>query len=180
MASRPFCVLQENEVLRRPWLTVRAQRVLSSTGVEIPEYHLLDAPDWAAMVVVTAQDEIVLVRQYRHGVGGETLELPAGALDEGEEPLTAAKRELLEETGYEAPEWHLLRTLSPEPCRHTHRAHLFLALGATRRAAQTLDATEALSVELWPRSEPGIVDALSHGVHLGAWLLAQRWLDRER
>lgn len=166
-------VLGERVVLDRPWLRVREQSVRTSRGACIPEFHLIDAVDWACIVCITNEQQLVLVRQYRHGVGRVTLELPAGALDVNEEPLSAAKRELLEETGYEAAHWQLLRVLAPETTRHSHRAHLYLATGARRIAEQRLDPTEDVQVVLAPWGQ-SVIEQVDHGIHLAACLLAQQ------
>ncbi len=172
MAAGPWKVLSERRVIERRWLTVREQRIRTQGGVEIAEFHLLDAPDWVAVVAMTPEQDLVLVRQYRHGVGASTLELPAGAVEAGEPPQAAAERELAEETGFVATKWTRLGTISPEPSRHTYRAHLFLAEGARRLGAQALDDTEDVQVELWPSDSPRLASELCHGVHLGALFLA--------
>lgn len=142
-------------------------------GVEIAQFHLIDAVDWACVVCVTTDNQIVLVRQYRHGVGRVTVELPAGALNTEEEPLRAAQRELLEETGYRATQWTLLRVVHPETTRHSHRAYLYLATGARRVAEQALDATEDVEVLLAPWGQ-SVIEQVDHGIHVAACLLAQQ------
>jgi 8-oxo-dGTP pyrophosphatase MutT (NUDIX family) len=110
-----------------------------------------------------------MVEQYRHGVGRASLELPAGAVDEGEDPLQAARRELLEETGYEAAEWITLGRCAPEPSKHTNYAHLFVARRARRLQDQRLDASEAISVRLLaPADVLHLADTgrILHGTHL--------------
>lgn len=164
-------VLDERIVIERPWLTVREQHVRTARGVEIAEYHLLDTLDWVCAACITHDNQVVLVRQYRHGVAHPTLELPAGAINAGEDPLAAVKREVLEETGYTAQHWTLLRSVYPETTRHRHRAFLFLATGAVRSAEQTLDPTEDVDVHLLPWTSQ-LPDRLEHSVHVLACYLA--------
>ena len=91
------------------------------------------------MIALTADLNIVLVDQYRHSVGSVRTEFPAGTVDDGEEPLAAIQRELLEETGYASDEWHLLGTAPVYPPLQTNRIYSFLALNARRIGGQTLD-----------------------------------------
>jgi 8-oxo-dGTP pyrophosphatase MutT (NUDIX family) len=175
--ERPWEVLSSRIVVERRWLTIREQRVRLANGHEIGEYHLLESPEWASVVAVTADQKVVMVRQYRHGAARSALELPAGVIDPNEDALSAARRELEEETGFVADDWHPLTVLHPEPARNRARAHFFVALGAEPSGTVRLDASEELSVEmvaareLVPRFDAG---DLVHGVHLAAILLAGR------
>ena len=150
--------------------------------MRLPTGHVLDAvsvgtlPDWAAVLALTGAGEAVLVEQYRYGVDRVGLELPAGALDAGEDPLDGARRELLEETGYGGGTWTPLGVVAPEPGRFDSHAHLFVAQGVTREAAPSLDASEDLAVRRVPAAElPGLAasGAIHHGIHVAAvfWAL---------
>ncbi len=169
---KPWDVLATRVIVDKPWLTVHEQRVRTVRGVEM-DYHLLDAADWVCVVCLTSDDRIVLVRQYRHGVRRATLELPAGAINRGEEPLIAAQRELREETGYVAEQWYLLRQVHPETTRHHHLAHIYMALDARLEGEQRLDPTEDVDVVVEPW-DAAIVDKLEHAVHVAGCLLANR------
>jgi 8-oxo-dGTP pyrophosphatase MutT (NUDIX family) len=97
---------------------------------------------------------VPLVSQYKHGKGAVSLDLPAGYLDEnGESPLTAARRELEEETGVTAAAWQSMGGLVLDSNRGNTRCHLFLARDAVREGSQHLDATEELSVSFHRPSE---------------------------
>jgi 8-oxo-dGTP pyrophosphatase MutT (NUDIX family) len=170
---KPWSVLTTKTVLDRPWLTVREQHVRTARGVDIEQYHLIDSVDWVCAVCITADDQVVLVRQYRHGVERPTLELPAGAINAAEDPLEAVKREVLEETGYTAERWTLLRDVHPETTRHRHRAYLYLAQGALRTQPQQLDATEDVEVHLEPWHVE-LPSQLDHAVHALACFMAHR------
>jgi ADP-ribose pyrophosphatase len=91
---------------------------------------VLESADWVNMVVLTPEGRSVMVRQYRFGVGYSTLETPGGMVDAGEDSLTAAKRELLEETGYASDAWHYLGAVEPNPAIHNHLCHHWLAENA--------------------------------------------------
>jgi 8-oxo-dGTP pyrophosphatase MutT (NUDIX family) len=169
--------VERRTLVERRWLTLYEDRIRLSNGGEIAEFHLVEAPNWAGIVCVSAGDEVVLVRQYRHGLRRESLELPAGVMEAGEDPLAAAQRELAEETGYVADAWQPLFDVSPEPSRHTVRAHFFCALGAVPARAQALDESEEIEVVQVPSSE--LFDLIQrgviiHGVHIGAILFAAK------
>jgi len=173
----PWQVLERRTLISRRWLTVYEDRVKLANGREMAEFHVLDSPTWAGVLCLTADDEIVLVRQYRHGIAGESLELPAGVIEPGEEPLAGAQRELREETGYLAESWQPIVSVATEPSRHTVRAHFFCALGATPSGVRALDESEDIDVVRVPRAEVlGLIDSgrIVHGIHIGAILLAAR------
>lgn len=172
----PWQVLKSDYILERTWLKVREDKVQTASGNVIDEFHVLEVPSWSCVCCVDQQKRLVLVRQYRHGIGRTTLELPAGVIEPGEPPLTGAKRELLEETGHTAERWIALPSLTPEPARHTHLAHCFVALDATRVAPQKLDASEYMTVETPPIAAlDALIDEgrLSHAVHVAVLLLAR-------
>lgn len=173
----PWKVKESRTIVDRRWLRVHEQRIELPHGGEIDEFHLLEGPSWASVLAVTDEGRVALVRQYRHGVGGPSLELPAGVIDEGETPEHAARRELREETGHEAERWEPLIAVNPEPARHTTRAHFFVALGARRVSAQAMDPSE--NIEVVMLDGPQLMAAIErgemhHGVHVGAVLLAAR------
>lgn len=127
------------------------------TGKEHP-FYVLSTRDWTNIVAVTPKRKVLMVTQFRHGSAGLSLEIPGGAVDKGEEPLKAAQRELREETGYEAAEWHLLGGLRPNPAILDNHCHFYLALGVERVGDLRLDEAEELEVSLHELSEvPGMI-----------------------
>lgn len=158
-------------------MTLREDRVRLPSGLILDEYHVIEYPDWACILALTDAGEAVLVEQYRYGVERLSVELPAGAIDDGETPFEAARRELREETGYEAKRWTPLGRLATEPGRHTSYGHLFVAEGARRVAAPVPDDSEDLAVRLVPTSRlTGLIEegALFHGLHVAALLWARQ------
>lgn len=146
----PWRVTATREVHRDRWIHVRADDCLTANGIAVAPYYVLEYPD-SVHVLALAGDEVVLVQQYRHGLGAVTLELPGGLMDPGErDPLITAQRELLEETGFAADSFRLVGRLPQNPATHTSHMHVVLALGARQVGAPRPDATEDLRVRLVP------------------------------
>ena len=113
-------------------------------------YSIIEAVDWVNVIALTRDDQVVLIKQYRVGVEKVCLEIPGGMVDPGEDPETAAKRELVEETGYTAKTWHHLATLAPNPALFTNYLHSYLALDAERTHEQKLEGSEVVNVRTMP------------------------------
>jgi 8-oxo-dGTP pyrophosphatase MutT (NUDIX family) len=174
--DRRWETLASKTLLERWWLTLREDRVRLPSGAEIDEFHVAEYPDWALAVALTDDGQAVLVEQYRYAVDRMALEFAAGVVAPDEPPLKAARRELLEETGYEADDWIALGKCAVEPARHTNYGHLFVARGARRVAAPALDDTEDLRVRLVPAADlADLVERgeIVHGTHVAAvfWAL---------
>ncbi len=133
-------------LFRRPWLTVRHDKVRLPDGRINPEFYVLEYPDWVNIIAITADGEFVMERQYRHGLDKTCYELAAGVVEDGETPLEAARRELEEETGYGGGEWKELMLISGNPSTTSNLTHCFLAVGVEKVSAQHLDSTEDLCV----------------------------------
>jgi 8-oxo-dGTP pyrophosphatase MutT (NUDIX family) len=171
-----WTVLGSRYLLRRWWMNLREDHVRLPDGRELPEFHVVEYPDWVCVVCATPDRELVLVEQYRHGIGRMSIECPAGAVEPGEHPLDAARRELLEETGYASDHWVLVGQCVPEPSKHTNRAYLYFARDATPTSEPTLDAEEDLILrianpdEVFRMIEHG---SIFHGIHLTALFWAR-------
>jgi 8-oxo-dGTP pyrophosphatase MutT (NUDIX family) len=125
---------------------------------ELGNGNLLDATifefrSWANIVALTNSGEVVLVKQYRHGVCNVMFEFPGGVVEDGEEPMDGAKRELLEETGYKASDMIQIAKLYPNPALQTNALYCFLALDAEKVGEQNLDAGEDIEVQLMQLEE---------------------------
>lgn len=117
---------------------------------ELIEPVILEFNDWACVFALTRQQEVLLIRLYRHGVGQVIWEIPGGMIDPGESPLQAAQRELLEETGYSGGEWRTLPPVSPNPDNHTNRMHIFLAQNVEPTAGQSTEDQERIEIHPTP------------------------------
>src|SRR6266849_8957281 len=91
-----------------PWLAVFRDRVELPNARTLDDFYRVVLPDFAVITALTPEQELVMVRGYKHGLGRVSLLAPAGMIEPGEEPLAAARRELREETGFEAPHWQPL------------------------------------------------------------------------
>ena len=146
----------------KPWKILESQQIYKYVRIdkcELPngmmlEGFVLEYGDWATILAVTKQQEVVLVRQYRHGAQKVILELPGGVMEaEDESPMYTARRELLEETGYTSDNFIQIGCVSPNPANQTNLIYSFLALDADKVSSQNLDETEEIEVVLKPFEE---------------------------
>lgn len=151
--GKKWKVLDREYLIERPWLTARRDRLELPDGRIMEEYYVLEYPDWVNVIAITKDGSFVMERQYRHGLGVYSTELPCGVMEKGEDPLEAAKRELLEETGYSGGKWSKLMALSPNPGSMNNLSHCYLATGVEKTAEQSLDENEELEVMLMSESE---------------------------
>ena len=128
---------------------------------EVLKRLVLESVDWVNLVAITRDGRSVMVRQHRFGVGYPTLETPGGMVDAGEDSLTAARRELKEETGYTGGRWRYLGAVEPNPAIHDHFCHHWLAEDVEQTHAQETGGGEHIAVELL--AEADIVTAVRGG-----------------
>ena len=125
---------------------VRQDRSISPRTRAEHEMLVLEMSDWVNIVAVTEVGNVVMIRQYRHGTKGVGLEIPGGVIEAGEDPATAARRELKEETGYDCQELVAIGKVAPNPALQDNWCYSFLARGAHRAGAQDLDPGEDIEV----------------------------------
>lgn len=167
-------VLDSKYVLQKPWMTVRQDKVKLPTGVVIPEYYVFEYPAWVNVIAITAEGQFVLVRQYRHGIGRETWEIPAGVVETTDRtPLAGAQRELLEETGFGGGEWRELMRVSGNAAAYNNITHCYLAKGVRQMAEQSLDAGEDLAWSL--HDEEDVKMMLQEGEFVQSLMAAPLW-----
>ena len=173
MKDMTWKTLSSEYLIKRPWLTARRDKVQLPDGRILDEYYVLEYPTWVNVIAITKEGDMVLVRQYRHALGRTNFELVAGVLEKGEDPLVAAQRELLEETGYSGGEWKELMQLSANSSTMTNLRHCFLAEGVEKTALQNLDASEDLEVYVFSQEE--VRQKLQQGDFVQALMVAPLW-----
>ena len=146
--------------------------VSPSTVKEHP-FFFIESSDWVNVVPVTPANEVVCIRQFRHGSEKISLEIPGGLVDPGEDPVAAASRECLEETGYSTDELVSLGVLNPNPAIFSNDLHTFVAMNAKPVADISNTATEHTEVQLIPMEQ--ISDLLVSGEIDHALVAATLW-----
>lgn len=171
--NRKWNILKSAYLLVTPWLTVRKDYVRQPNGGEIDDYYVLEYPDWVTVIAITENGEFVMERQYRHGIQKTCFELCGGTIEKDEDPLQAARRELLEETGYTGGEWTIFAPTAPNPAAMSNICHTFIAKGVQKVSSQCLEATEDIEVILLTRKE--LLQAMMDGEVLQGDMLAPLW-----
>jgi ADP-ribose pyrophosphatase len=171
MRYRPIIVkpLKTKIAYRTPWFDLLAKTM--KEGDE--PYYSLSIADYVGILAITSDQRILAVRQYRPAVERYTIEFPAGMVDAGEDPLDTARRELLEETGYEAGAIELLGEMSTDTGRLTNRIWAYLATGARPvEGCRAEDGMETLSYSLPELMEATAAGEFNHALHVAILMLA--------
>ncbi len=145
--------LRSERLLQTPYFALRSDKLRLPGGAVKDPYYVVERPDAAIIFPLTGEGEAVLVRQYRPPLERMELGLPAGLVEEGEKPEAAARRELLEETGYSGGEWEPLGTLASSPSLKDNWAYLFLARGVEEVAPPDPDEHELVETVRVPIGE---------------------------
>jgi 8-oxo-dGTP pyrophosphatase MutT (NUDIX family) len=145
--------LRSERLLETPYFALRSDKLRLPGGAVKDPYYIVERPDAAIIFPLTGEGEAVLVRQYRPPLERMELGLPAGLVEEGEKPEAAARRELLEETGYSGGEWEPLGALASSPSLKDNWAYLFLARGVEEMAPPDPDEHELLETVRVPVGE---------------------------
>ena len=143
------------------------------------DMFVLEQPDWVNIIPLTSDERVIMVEQWRHGTRSVQLETPGGLMDDGEPFEKCARRELLEETGYEAGQVVHLGTVHPNPSIQNNLQHYALASDCRKVSEPKFDDAEDITVRLVPLREiPDLVRTgrITHGIVIGAFY----WLDLYR
>jgi 8-oxo-dGTP pyrophosphatase MutT (NUDIX family) len=167
----PWPVVSSAELARGGIVTLRADMVRTPGG-EIVGREVVEHPGAVAVLAIDDADRILMIRQYRHPVGRQLWEIPAGLRDvPGEPPRRAAERELLEETGYRAASWRVLADYFSSPGISNERLRIFLARDLTRvpdgERTYVPQHEEALLVIAWVSLDDAVARFLAGDLHNG-------------
>lgn len=146
-------VLSSEYINKVPWLTTRKDVCQLPNGKIMKAYYVQEFPTWVTAFTLTKDNKVVLVKQYRHGLGEVCIETPGGVVDNNEPLETAIVREVKEETGYEFESIEYLGKISPNPATNNNLMHMFLMKGGEKRGEQSLDETEDVEVLLYSIDE---------------------------
>jgi 8-oxo-dGTP pyrophosphatase MutT (NUDIX family) len=172
MLPKPWDIVSSERRDRLPIFGLRVDRAVSPRTGAAHDFYVLESGSWVNVIPLTPGQEVVLIRQYRHGTREVTLEIPGGIVEPGDSPQEAACRELREETGYEAGEMIALGFVHPNPAFLDNRCYTFIAQEARHTGPQALDAKEDIEVLLKPLNEvPRLIreGQITHSLVLAAF-----------
>jgi ADP-ribose pyrophosphatase len=175
---QPWKILSSEPVVDCRIFKVRKDAVVSPRNGSPHDMFIIENPGFMNVVPITADGQLILIEQWRHGTRQVHLETPGGLIDDGESPSHCARRELLEETGYEAGKVEPLGTVYPNPAIQNNRQHFFLATGCRKVAEPQFDHAEDIILKLVPVAKlPELVrsGAINHAlVMTGLYLYSLR------
>ncbi len=147
----PIWTIDSSEyVVNDRFLKLRADSCTTPQGGKVGRYYVLELGDWVNCIAIDEDDNVMMLRHYRHGVQKYLMEFIGGGMEEGESPEVAAKRELEEETGYTGGTLYHVGTSYPNPANHTNQVHTFLAVSGKISQDQNLEVGETIHVEKIP------------------------------
>lgn len=135
------------------YFTARQDRCKMPDGTIVDPYFVVEMPTSVCALALTENNEVILVKQYRHPLSETLLEIPGGFVDAGETSETGIARELLEETGYAFPEIYFVGRVAANPGVLNNYTDLYLATGGVKKATQQLDHHEEIEIQLMPVEE---------------------------
>lgn len=167
-------ILESEYIHQSQWLVARKDKVKTTQGVVINDFYVLEYPTWVNVVAITDTGKYILEKQYRHGIGEVVYEICAGTCEKGEEPLAAAQRELLEETGFGGGKWSFLGKFAPNPNSMNNWCYSFLAEGVIKQQEAQQEPSENIEVLQVDKSE--LKSKIMDGEIVEGIMLALLWL----
>lgn len=146
MSNLKWEKLSSKYLVKEQWATLRVDTCRMPDGTLIDDYYVLEYPGWVNAIALTERNEVILIRQYRHGAAEVFLELPGGCIDAGESPAQAVERELLEETGYTFDTIEQICELYANPSTSGNITTSYIATGGKKTKEQHLDGREEIEV----------------------------------
>ncbi|MEM9356236.1 MAG: NUDIX hydrolase [Pseudomonadota bacterium] len=175
MDNQSWTFISSREVRTYRTLSIREDRYRFAPRNVEADFVVCDSDDWVLVIAITTDERVILVDQFRHGIGSNVLEIPGGVMEVNESPLEAGARELREETGYVAEQLEALPPFLPNPAINTAKCHVIVATGCRCESATEFDPFEEIDVHLRPLAEiPGLIrrGKLEHGLTIAAFSLA--------
>ncbi len=172
MYPKPWNVISSTRNRAYRVFSLRTDRAISPRTGKEHDFFILESSPWVNVIPLTPEQEVVLVRQYRHGTRNVTLEIPGGLVEQSDTPEQAARRELFEETGYRPLETFSLGAVHPNPAIQNNECHTFLAKDVFLAGGQQQDEREDIEVLLRPLSAiPGLISEgkITHSLVLAAF-----------
>jgi ADP-ribose pyrophosphatase len=169
---RPWEVISSRRDKSYRVFSLRTDRARSPRTGRAHQFFIIESPSWINVIPLTRQNEVVMVRQYRHGIRDVTLEIPGGLVETNETPEAAAERELWEETGYKVSELILLGSVHPNSAIQNNLCYTFLAKDVFYAGTRQQDEKEDIEVLLRPLAEiPRLIreGKITHSLVLAAF-----------
>ena len=146
--------LNSEYLVKSKWLKIRRDEVQLPNGTILDDYFIIEKNNVALIVAMDKNKRVILKKEYRYAIDKELIEIPGGTYDnESDDPLDVARRELLEETGYESDDWDFLGMLYDYPTKDTNTISLYMAKNIYKVAEQKLDISEDITYEFVPIKE---------------------------
>jgi len=155
---KPWAVIRSHSKESYRVFSIRTDIARSPRTGKQHDFFIIESNDWVNIIPLTDDDQVIMVKQYRHGSRRITLEIPGGLVNPEDPPKKAVARELLEETGYRAKKWLKIGVVNPNPALFSNRCYTFLAKDLKKVSDPSPDQTEDIEVVLIPLSEiPGLI-----------------------
>jgi len=175
--EKEFLVGEEKTLLHTRIGDVLSARVACHRNGREARFYRFAFSDWVNIIALTPDSQVVLVRQYRFGTRRYELEIPGGAIEEGESPLVAGLRELREETGFAGDDGRIIGKVFPNPALQNNSCYTLLVENVEKVAAQQMDDMEDIEVLTLPLTEVDSLirtEKITHGLVLNAFMLYER------
>ena len=168
-----WAIRQSEYIYKSRWLTARKDAVRTDKGIDIDDFYVLEYPTWVNVIAITQEGRFVIEQQYRHGIQQQVFEICAGICEANEEPIDAAKRELLEETGFSGGTWSLIGKFAPNPNSMSNWCYSFLAEGVTKSQEPHQEPTE--NIQIYSFSAEEVLSMMKKGEIAEGTMLAPLW-----
>jgi ADP-ribose pyrophosphatase len=172
LALKPWKIISSKRDELIKFFSLRTDRAVSPRTNLPHDFYVLESAGWINIIPLTHEENVILIRQYRHGIQGFTLEIPGGIIESNDSPEGAAVRELYEETGYKAKEMILLGSVHANPAILNNICYTFLAKDVYPAGKQELDDGEDIEIVVKPLKEiPRLIKEgeITHSLILAAF-----------